>query len=45
MLRIIADKNKLREMGEQSRVLIQKHSQSKIIKKFERLYQDVIKNY
>jgi len=42
MLKIIADDNKLKKMAAQSRVLIQKHSQPGIIKKFEKLYQDVI---
>ena len=44
MLKIIADKNKLREMGQQSYTLIQKHNQSEVMKKFEKLYFDVISN-
>ena len=42
MLKIIADKNKLQEMSRQSYTLIQKHSQPEVMKKFEKLYFDVI---
>ena len=45
MLKIIADKDRLKVMGEQSRILIQKHSQLEVIKKFEKLYKNVILNY
>ena len=45
MLEIITDKDRLKEMGEQSRALIQKHSQPEIIKKFEKLYKDIIARY
>ena len=42
MLKIIANKDMLEKMGKQSRVLIQKHSQSETIKRFEELYKGVI---
>jgi len=45
MLNIIIDKNKLKEIGKQSRILIQKHSQQEIIKRFEKLYKDIIARY
>jgi len=43
MLKIISDQNKLENMGKQSRLLIEKHSQKYVIEKFEKLYQKVIK--
>ena len=43
MLKIISDQNKLENMGKQSRLLIEKHSQKYVIEKFEKLYQKIIK--
>ncbi len=44
MLKIISDQNKLENMGKQSRLLIEKHDQKRVIEKFEKLYQKIIKD-
>ncbi len=44
MLKIISDQSKLENMGKQSRLLIEKHDQKRVIEKFEKLYQKIIKD-